>query len=305
MKKVAIILLNYKFENQTLECLDSLQDIDTSGIELTLYIVNNTLEGAFDIDHLKRNKLKEKIVIINNSKNLGFAGGMNTGITAALKNGNDYIMVLNNDTYVDPGFVRKLIIAIDKDNTIGAVSPKIYFAKGYEFHADRYDEKELGKVIWYAGGVMDWENVLASHRGVDEVDHGQYDMQMETDFLTGCCILFTREVLGKIGLFDERYFLYYEDNDISKRIKNGGFKVEYVPQSIIWHKNAGSTGGSGSQLQDYFITRNRMLFGITYASTRAKIALLKQGCMYLFIGRKNQKKGIIDFFRGKWGKGSL
>lgn len=152
---------------------------------------------------------------------------------------------------------------------------------------------------------MDWENVLASHRGVDEVDHGQYDMQMETDFLTGCCILFTREVLGKIGLFDERYFLYYEDNDISKRIKNGGFKVEYVPQSIIWHKNAGSTGGSGSQLQDYFITRNRMLFGITYASTRAKIALLKQGCMYLFIGRKNQKKGIIDFFRGKWGKGSL
>lgn len=304
MKTLGIILLNYKFENQTLACLDSLQQVDLSNIDVTVYVVNNTSEGAFDTSHLSHNKLKEQIITLNSRSNLGFSGGMNLGITHALDDGKDYILILNNDIFVDPKFVKELLIGIDRKDNIGVASPKIYFAKGYEFHKDRYSEKDLGKVFWYGGGVMDWKNVLASHRGVDEVDHGQYNKEEETDFATGCCMVLKREILQTVGMFDQRYFLYYEDNDLSKRIKNAGFTVEYVPKSVIWHKNAGSAGGSGSDLQDYYITRNRLLFGMTYAPLRSKIALMREGIGLLFTGRSSQKKGVFDFLIGHFGKGS-
>ncbi|GAG55887.1 unnamed protein product, partial [marine sediment metagenome] len=157
-------------------------------------------------------------------------------------------------------------------------------------------------VIWYAGSRMDWENVLASHRGVDEVDIGRYQRMEETDFATGCCMLVKREVFEKIGLFDKKYFLYWEDNDFSQRAKKAGFKVYFAPEAVIWHKNAGSSK-SGSFLHDYYLTRNRLLFAFKYASLRAKIALIKESIIKLFKGRKWEKKGIIDFYLGRFGKG--
>src|SRR3989344_360711 len=107
-----------------------------------------------------------------------------------------------------------------------------------------------------------------------------------------------------VGMFDDKYFLYYEDADLSMRIKKKGFKIVYVPSSIIWHKNAGSAGGSGSMLQDYYITRNRLLFGFRYAPFRSKLALFRESLSLLFRGRQWQKCGVIDFYLGKLGRGS-
>ena len=113
----------------------------------------------------------------------------------------------------------------------------------------------------------------------------------------------TKEVLEKVGLFDEKYFMYYEDTDLSLRIRKAGFKVLYVPTGIVWHKIAQSSG-IGSDLNDYYITRNRLLFGVKYAKLRTKLALFKESIRFLINGRKWQKRAVIDYFIGNFEKGS-
>jgi len=161
----------------------------------------------------------------------------------------------------------------------------------------------LGKVIWYAGGEYDWDNVYAKHIGVNEVDKGQYDGQRETDFITGCLFITKAEVLKEVGLFDERYCLYFEDSDLGMRIKKAGYKLIVDSNVKLWHKVAQSSG-IGSPLNDYFITRNRLLFGMDYARTRTKLALLREAVKKIFIGTKAQKMAVRDFFMRKLGGGS-
>lgn len=301
MPKILVTIINFNGQRDTLNCLESLEKVKVQGFELTVVVVDNASREDFQVEKKYENF---ELKIIRSEKNLGFAGGQNLGIKWGLENGMDYFVIVNNDVLVDENFIIELLATFKIHSDCGLVSPKIYFAKGHEFHKDRYKSEELGKVIWYAGGKMDWKNVLASHRGVDEVDHGQFDKLEETDYASGCCEMIRREVFEKIGLFDEKYFLYYEDNDLSQRAKRSKFGIYYQPKAILWHKNAGSTGGSGSQLQDYYITRNRLLFGFKYASAKTKLALMKESIRFLFTGRPAQKKGALDFYLGRLGKGS-
>jgi GT2 family glycosyltransferase len=302
MKSVFVSILNFNGRKNTLECLESLKKINIDGFKLTILVIDNNSAEPLDLKSDWEGKMR--IEVIKNKENLGFSGGNNIGIKYALKNNADYVLILNNDTYVDPDFLTELLRAAEKDKNIGISVPKIYFAPGFEYHKDRYTKSEQGKVFWYAGGKMDWGNVIGSNRGVDEVDRGQFDKTEETEIATGCCMLVRKEVFERTGYFDEKYFLYYEDADLSVRAKSKGFKVVYVPKSVIWHKNAGSVGGSGSVLQDYYITRNRLLFGFRYASFRSKSALFRESLLLLFQGRKWQKSGVIDYCLDKFGKGS-
>lgn len=302
MKHIFVSLLNFNGKKNTLACLDSLKDIKMGNFQLTVVVIDNASEEKFDLGSGNIGDIP--LVIIKNKNNLGFSGGHNVGIKYCLENGADYVLILNNDTYVDKNFLEELLKASENDKKIGILAPKIYFAPGFEFHKERYSKKELGKVFWYAGGVMDWNNVIGHHRGVDGIDRGQFDKTEETELATGCCMLIKKEVFGKVGLFDDKFYLYYEDADLSMRARKKGFKIFYVGKSIIWHKNASSAGGSGSKLQDYYITRNRLLFGFRYSSTRAKFALFRESLILLISGREWQKRGIIDFYLGKLGKGS-
>ncbi len=295
---VFIVILNWNGLKDTLECLESVKQLSVIGYQLSVIVVDNrSTEKNFQ--ELRTQNLK----LIENKQNLGYAGGNNIGIKYALENGADYIMILNNDTVLHPDSMIRIIDTIQKDSKIGLASPKIYFTKGFEFHKERYKKEDKGRVIWYAGGKIDWDNVYGSPRGVDEVDKGQYDKVEETDFATGTCMFITRKVLKEVGMFDEKYFMYYEDTDLSVKAKKAGFKVMYVPKAILWHKVARSSA-IGSELTDYFTTRNRMLFGIKYASLRTKVALVRESIKLLLIGRKWQKIGIKDFYLGRLEKGS-
>lgn len=299
--KVFVVILNLNGKDFTLDCLTSLEDLKKpKNTEVFLLVVDN---GSTDNSVAAIKKNFPHVFILENRKNLGFAEGNNIGLRFALKEGADFILVLNNDTIVDKNLLTELLREV-KDERVGILGPKIYFAPGYEFHKDRYQESEKGKVLWYAGGKMDWGNVLASHRGVDEVDHGQYDQVSPTDFTSGCCFLVKREILEKIGLFDARFFLYYEDNDLCQRAKKVGFKVLFVPKAHLWHLNAGTAGGSGSTLQEYYITRNRLLFGAKFAPLRAKLALFRESLKLLLFGKPWQRKGVVDFYLGRFGQGS-
>jgi GT2 family glycosyltransferase len=300
MTKVFITILNYNGNKDTYNCLNSLEELNTTGFELNVVVVDNASKEKFTEDK----KYKFDLKIIRSETNLGFSGGQNLGIKFALDNGADYVVILNNDVILNKELIVELLNTFETNKDCGIVSPKIYFAKGHEFHKDRYQQNELGKVIWYAGGQIDWQNVIASHIGVDEVDKGQYQNVKEIDFASGCCEMIKREVFEKIGFFDDRYFLYYEDNDLSQRAKKQGFKIYYQPKAMLWHINAGSAGGSGSGLQDYYITRNRLLFGFGYATFRTKIALCRESLKNILTGRPWQKKGALDFYLRKFGKGS-
>src|SRR3989344_804558 len=302
MKKVFISIINFNGKKNTIECLKSIDNLNITGVDFNVVVVDNASKEKLD---LKENFLKNvPLKIILNNKNLGFSGGHNLGVNYALSNNADYIVILNNDTILDKNLIYELLNAFNKDSSIGIVSPKIYFAKGHEFHKERYKDKDLGKVIWYAGGVMDYKNIIGRHRGVDEIDTGQYDKISSIDFATGCCMAVRREVFEKIGMLDEKYFLYYEDNAFSQKAKKAGFSIMFQPKSVVWHRNAEAAGGSGSPLQDYYISRNRLLFGLKYAPLRSKVALIKESIKLLVIGRQWQKKGIRDFYLGRFGRGS-
>ncbi len=300
MKKVVIVTVNYNTEKDTLDLIESINKIRKDDFLIEVVVVDNGSKDKFALPK----EYEKDILLIKSEINKGFSGGYNIGIKKALEKKADYVLIVNNDTIMDPLMVKNLLKVLESDAKIGAVTPKIYFAKGHEFHKDRYTKEELGRVFWYAGGYMDWKNVQSIHRGVDEVDNGQYDKTEKTDFASGCCILFKREVLDKVGLFDDKYFLYYEDADLNERIKKAGYKIYYVPPAVLVHVNASSSGGAGSLLQDYFITRNQMLFGMKYAPLRAKIALIRQSLKLLQSGRPNQKKAIKDFYLGRFNKGS-
>jgi len=244
-----------------------------------------------------------KYKFLQSGANLGFAGGNNVGIKDALKRGYEYIILMNNDLILPPDIVVKLVSYMEKNPEVGVSSPKMYFAKGYEFHKDRYTKEELGKVIWYAGGVIDRENVYSKHRGVDETDKGQYDKIEETDFANGAAVVIRREVFKKIGLLDQSFFLYWEDADFSERARRAGFKIIYYPETWMWHKVSASTGGSGSPTNDYFLTRNRLYYSMRYSVLRTKFAVLRDTVRLIFIGRKWQKWGAIDALLGRKGMG--
>lgn len=296
--QVYISILNFNGRDNTIACLRSLEKAFKNGFDLKVLVIDNASKEKLNLPTFS--KLDIKIIV--NKENLGFSGGHNVGIKYAIEDGADYILILNNDTEVRKDLIWELLRSSKEG--VGIVAPKIYFYPGFEFHKDRYKKEEKGRVFWYAGGEMDWGNVIGHHRGVDEVDNGQYDFPQPTDFASGCCMLIRREVFEKVGFFDERYFLYYEDNDLSQKAKRSNFKIMYNPKAILWHKNAGSAGGSGSSLQDYYITRNRLIFGMRFAPLRSKLSLIRESLNLLLKGRTWQRKGILDFYLGKFERGS-
>lgn len=205
--------------------------------------------------------------------NKGYAFGINLGIKAAQARGYTKFCAINSDVIVKSDFVKNTLHSLKKQNS-SIIGGKIYYAPGYEYHKKRYSYKDLGNVLWYAGGESDWKNCLTLHRGVDELDVGKYEQCEKTDFITGCFMCFDDSVIQKIGLWDETYFLYYEDADYCERAKRAGISLFYDPAIILWHKNAQSTEGSGSKLHQGYQEKNRLLFGLKYAPLRTKVHLI-------------------------------
>ncbi len=278
---VAIVILNFKVKAATLKCVKSVLKSDYSSLQVV--VVDNNSQ-----DEVKEALPKDnQITFIQTGANLGYTGGNNRGIQEALSLGADYVFVLNPDTEIEKTTVSALIQGIEETKA-GIAGPKILF-----------DDR---KTIWFAGGLFDSNNILGNHRGVDEEDNGQYDETGETEYVTGGAMMITRQVLEKIGLFDERYFLYYEDSDLCWRAKIAGFKLMYIPSAVVFHANAQSTG-IGSPLQDYFITRNRLLFGSKFSSLRTRFALLREALRN--VSNPTRRLALFDFLLGRFGKGSF
>ncbi|MEA2056802.1 MAG: glycosyltransferase family 2 protein [Patescibacteria group bacterium] len=296
---ISIVIVNYNTAQETKDCLESLSKIKVKNFDYNIVIVDNGSKVELKLPQKLINKHTE---LIRTEANIGFTGGNNLGIAHAVKSYNsDYFLLLNSDTTVKPNFLIKLFTCLQEDNQAGIASSKIYFYPGNEFHKN-YAKKHEGKVLWYAGGSIDWLNLAAFHRGVDEVDRGQFDQQLTSDFATGCSMLLRREVIEDVGILDKKYFLYLEDVDFSVRTKNLGYKLLFCPESIVWHKNAGSSEGAGSQIQQYYQTRNRLLFFIKYGSLKTKLTGLRLMFNFLTKGNTVERKAVYDYLMGQFGK---
>lgn len=300
MLHISIVLINYNAQKDTVACLKSLRECRTANFKYSIVVVDNGSRESFK---LPVSLLAPHIEVIRSESNLGFTGGNNMGIYYCIEKFNsDYVLLLNNDTFVDPDFLKELVKQAESNQKIGLLSSKIYFAQESVYHSASYSKDELGHILWYAGGSIDWNHLAAFHRGVDEVDRGQFDTQSESDFATGCSMLIKREVLEKVGTFDRRFFLYMEDVDLSVRAKNAGYIIGFSPKSIVYHKNAGSSGGSGSKIHDYYQTRNRLLFAFKHGGWMQVITALRISLQLLLSGNSRQRQALFDFVTRQYGK---
>lgn len=258
---ITVIYENYTILTDYFASFDKQTDLD-----LHIYVVDNSIK-------MQKPEYPSYVTYIQSSNN-GYAAGVNTGLTQAQKDGYDLFCVTNSDIMVKNDFIAQLKKSMI-DHPASLIGGKIYYAKGFEYHKNKYKNNELDNVIWYAGGINDWNNCQTKHRGVDEVDKGQYDNFEKTDFITGCLMCFDQTVIEKVGTWDESYFLYYEDADFCERAKKNGIDLYYDPSIVIWHKNAASTGGSGSNTHIKHQQKNQLTFGLKYAPLRTKLHLLK------------------------------
>jgi GT2 family glycosyltransferase len=244
---VSIIILNWNRKDDTISCLHSIEKVNYPNLSVIL-VDNASSDGTVEA-------VKEKfpsVKTISNPRNLRFAGGNNVGIEYALVNKADFVLLLNNDTEVEPDFLSELVRFAENDSHTGIVGPKIYYY---------YDKKR----IWFAGGKVDYWKGWISHIGIREMDHGQYDAAREVDYITGCCMLVRREVIEKIGKLDESYFIYGEDSDWCLRASRAGYRLAYVPSSVIWHKVSASSGGNLSWFKNWNKLKSQLRLMARYA----------------------------------------
>lgn len=278
MKDMAIITVIYKNYTVLKDYFESIGKQKSKNFKLFVVDLTKKPENERILKLLKSLKTFSSSEVIN-AENKGYAHGVNVGLQAAVKEGYERFCVMNADTYFEKDFVTSIQNFLE--NHPGSIGGgKIYYAPGYEYHKDRYSKSDLGQVIWYAGGEIDWKNVFTKHIGVDEVDKGQFDTEKKVDFLTGCLMFFDKKALDTVGMWDESYFLYYEDADWSVRVTRLGIQLLYTPEVVIWHKNAQSTDGAGSEIHTKYQEKNRVKFGLKYAPLRTKVHLVKNAILH-------------------------
>jgi GT2 family glycosyltransferase len=226
--KVSIIIVNYNGGKVFKECLESLKEIQYPNYELII-VDNDSSDGT------------EKLSNIRNKKNLGFAGGNNRGVKEAK---GKYILLLNNDTKVTVSFLNVMVAKMEKEKEIGVLQPKIYL-----MDKPRYLDN-AGSFLTRIG--------LLQHWGFMQKDSREFASERQIFSAKGACMLIRREVIEKIGLFDDDFISYFEESDFCWRVWLAGYKVLYYPRAVIYHK-VGFTSKRMNQMSVTLISsRNRI-----------------------------------------------
>ncbi len=251
---VSFISINYNQSAVTLEFLESLSHLSYPNYEVII-IDNASPSDNPDI-------IKEKypnIILIKSEQNLGFAGGNNIGI---INSKGKYLLFINNDTEVEPDFLEPMVKAFEQDDELGMASPKIIF----------HHSKDQ-KIMQYAGGSeIDYTKGTGRFYGYGEVDKGQYKTSY-TNLIHGAAVMVPRKLMKTVGVWPDVFFLYYEEIDWSEHFKRSGYKLKYIAESTIYHKESISIG-KATPLRVFYMNRNRQLFIRRNATASQKLTAL-------------------------------
>jgi GT2 family glycosyltransferase len=235
---VIVVILNWNRCADTLACLASLGE--STYHNFAVIVVD---QGSQDGSEASIRRAYPAVTVLQTGANLGFGRGMNTGIRQALAAGAKYVFLLNNDTLAAPTLLERLLAHATPD--LGMLAPSI-------FYADR------PQVIWSTGGGV--HPLLLEMTG----DHGRGEPlpaePRERAFLSGCALLIPRQTLGRAGLFDERFFMYYEDLDLCLRMQQEGYRLLLIPDAHLWHRVAQSSGGANSPNERYQMARSSGIY---------------------------------------------
>lgn len=237
---VWIIVLHWKELELTRSCLRSLRQLVYQRYHV-LVIDNNSDDGS-----LERIRAEfPEVQTVGVAANLGFAGGCNLGIGQALEHGADYVLLLNNDAQTPPGVLGELIEAAEADPQLGILTPKVVW------------QDQPQRLYGLGGARLPFRTRL---KGMEALDTGPWSgPPVLLDFVFGCAMLIKRQVIERIGLLDERFFMYFEDIDYCYRAADAGFSVGYLPGSVLPHVVSGSTRGR-SGIKEFLLSRSRQLF---------------------------------------------
>lgn len=238
---LSFITVNYNGLEDTIELIESILNIVHSIFYEIIVIDNASCNN--DAETIQK-FFGNRVITIRSNKNLGFAGGNNLGIRNAQ---GKYLFFINNDTIIREDHFIEFLQVFDLSDRIGGISPKICFAYP-PYH------------IQYAG-FTDLSTITLRNQciGYDEIDHGQYDTSTPTPFLHGAAMIIKRDIIDKIGMMSDIFFLYYEEMDWCTQIRCAGYELRYEPCQIIYHKESRSTGKT-SKLQIFYLYRNRLLY---------------------------------------------
>jgi len=292
---IYIVILNTNRRDDTLACLDSLSR-STYGNFKIIVLDNKSTDGSVESIRSSFPDMQ----IINLTENLGYAGNNNVGIEEAIKRGADWVLVLNEDTILDPGCLAELVKVGESDPKIGIVGPMVYH------------HNEPG-VIQSAGGVLGkyWQS---QHLGQNELDHGQFQLPHRVEWISGCAIMVRKTAIEQAGMLDASFFIYWEETEWCIRIARSGWQIVHVPQAKIWHKGV-QRDYQPKPSFTYYGTRNHLL---TLSKHQAPLSVRLFNWMQIFRTlvswsikpkwedkrehRNAMWKGVVDFLQHRWGQ---
>ena len=290
-----VVILNSNRCDDTLACLESLSRSSYKNFRI-IVLDNNSTDGSVE----KIRSAFPDVQLIGLTENLGYAGNNNVGIEEALKRGADWVLVLNEDTILDPDCLSELVKVGESDSQIGIVGPLVY----------HHDEP---KVIQSAGGMLGkyWQS---QHLGQNELDRGQFSSPHRVEWISGCAILVRRAVIEQVGMLDANFFIYWEETEWCIRAVRGGWQIFNVPQAKLWHKGV-QRNYQPKPSFTYYGTRNHLL---TLTKHQAPWSVRLFNWMKIFRTllswsikpkwkdkrehRNAMWKGVIDFLQHRWGQ---
>lgn len=259
--EVVCIIVNWNGWRDTISCLSALKATDYDNFSV-LVIDNGSTDGSVE----KVRQAFPDVEIIENAVNSGFGAANNLGMRRAVDRDAQYVWLLNNDTVVGPETLRELVATAEADKTLGAVGSILYYA-------DFPDKIQA----WGGGYVNLWMGT--SHHFHGPVPWGRLD------YLTAASILLPVCVLKQVGLFDEQYFMYWEDTDLSFRIRSAGWKLGVAERARLLHKE-GSSMGAKSAIHDEMVT----VSGIKFLRKHSKHGFIS---MIFFVGIRSLKRLVL------------
>lgn len=247
---VSIIALNWNGKRFIDPLMDSIKNIKCDSFDIEfLFVDNNSSDES--VEYYRKKYLNEQFRLIENDDNYGYSKGNNLGIMHAK---GEYILVINNDLILDANVVEELLTVMRKKRA-QVVVPKLMFLnkEGY---------------INNAGSKLDpTDSWPVTEVGMNEKDVGQYDSVREITAFCGACVMFSRNFLQTVGMFDDKFFMYFEDSDLSWRGQTKKSKFYYAPRALAYHHHTGSSV-EGSKMFNYYVARNRVLILLKNASPR-------------------------------------
>lgn len=260
---VYVVVLNWNGWRDTIECLASLQRIQCPNFEILA--VDN---GSTDESVLRIRTALPDIELVETGVNLGFGGGCNVGIRLALNRGADYVWLINSDATVDPGALMAMVSCAASDPSCAAVGSVIY-------EADQPGQIQ----VWGGGNVNVWLG-RSHHRTTAGT----------LDFVSGASVLLRGAALRDVGCFDESlFFMYWEDTDLSFRLRRAGWRLAVADESRVWHKQGASLGKRNPLLDEYFARS-----GVRFLRRYAPIPSLSISVM---LGLRLTKRLLLGDFR--------